>query len=230
MFAFSSSSTPTRPPVPEALRQKIAPVVMASSRVLPVTEGLVPLIPSGDLRRGSTIVVAGHAGTGATSLAISLLAGASEAGHWCAAVGLADPGVAAMAELGLDLRRAVFIPRPRAGWAEATADLLDGAELVVLRPPARPNAAAARRLVARARDRRAVLVVVVEEAQRWPVVPEMTLTVASATWQGIGLGHGRLQARRAEVVVSGRHGAVERRTTIWLPSATGVVAPAGTVR
>ena len=220
MFAFSSSSTPARPPVPEALRQKIAPVVMASSRVLPVTEGLVPLIPSGDLRRGSTIVVAGHAGTGATSLAISLLAGASEAGHWCAAVGLADPGVAAMAELGLDLRRAVFIPRPRAGCAE----------LVVLRPPARPNAAAARRLVARARDRRAVLVVVVEEAQRWPVVPEMTLTVASATWQGIGLGHGRLQARRAEVVVSGRHGAVERRTTIWLPSATGVVAPAATVR
>ena len=214
MFAFSSSSTPARPPVPEALRQKIAPVVMASSRVLPVTEGLVPLIPSGDLRRGSTIVVAGHAGTGATSLAISLLAGASEAGHWCAAVGLADPGVAAMAELGLDLRRAVFIPRPRAGWAEATADLLDGAELVVLRPPARPNAAAARRLVARG----------------WPVVPEMTLTVASATWQGIGLGHGRLQARRAEVVVSGRHGAVERRTTIWLPSATGVVAPAATVR
>jgi hypothetical protein len=40
-----------------------------------------------------------------------------------------DPGVVAIADLGVDLRRVLFVPRPRGAWAECAADLLDGVDL-----------------------------------------------------------------------------------------------------
>ena len=222
---FASQATPrSRPPVPAGLRQQIAPVVPASARTIPVSEALAPLVPGGSLRRGTTTVVAGRPGTGATSLGVSLLAEASSRGHWCAAVGLADPGVAAMAELGLDLRRAVFVPHPQAGWAEAAGELFDGVELIVLRPPARVPHAAARRLMARAQDRRVALVVVTDAAERWPIAPELLLSVTTSTWQGIGLGDGRLSSRLVEVEVTGRRSATRPATfDVWLPSPGGAV-------
>lgn len=222
MFAFLPQQPRPRPPVPAGLRQRIAPVVMASERVLPVSSELAGLLPGGSLRRGTTTVVAGAEGSGARSLAVSLLAEASSSGHWCAAVGLDDPGVLAMAELGLDLRRAVFVPRPKAGWADVAAEMLDGMELVVLRPPARVPAGAARVLAARARERRAALIVVVERSERWPAPAELVLELGRSTWQGAGQGDGRLSSRLAEVVVRSRHGrSEERRVPLWLPSASG---------
>ena len=223
MFA-SETTAQVRPPVPAGLRQKIAPVVPASARTIPVSEALAPLLPGGALRRGTTTVVAGLPGAGATSLGVSLLAEASSRGHWCAAVGFADPGVVAMAELGLDLRRAVFVPHPRAGWAEAAGELFDGVELVVLQPPTRVPHAAARRLMARAQDRRVALIVVTDAADRWPIAPELLLSVTSSVWQGIGLGDGRLSSRLVEVKVTGRRGATRPTTfDVWLPSPSGAV-------
>jgi len=67
-------------------------------------------------------------------LALSLLGAASGAGHWSAAVGIADPGVVSIAELGIDLRRFAMVPCPRGEWAEAAAVLLDGLDAVVVRP------------------------------------------------------------------------------------------------
>ncbi len=228
MFAFSSSPPPRgpRPPVPRGLKQKVAPVISASARTLPVSPLLSTLLPGGALRRGATTVVHGAPGSGATSFGVSLLAHASSAGHWCAAVGFEDPGVVAMAELGLDLRRAVFVPQPRAGWADAAAELLDGMELILLRPPGRVPHAAARRLMARARERRAALVVVVTDQAQWPVPPEVVVHVERPLWQGAGRGDGRLAARRSEVSVEGRGGFRPRSASVWLPSPTGVVAVA----
>ena len=224
MFASDPRPSRGRPPLPDGLRQRIAPVLMASERVLPVSAEIAELLPGGSLRRGTTTVVAGPRGSGAVSLGVSLLAAASSAGHWCAAVGLEDPGVLAMAELGLDLRRAVFVPRPKAGWADVAAEMLDGMELVVLHPPTRVPHAAARVLAARARERRAGLVVVVERAEHWPIPAELTLVVEHSSWQGTGMGDGRLSARRAEVAVRGRHGTVRERTVpVWIPSSAGTV-------
>jgi hypothetical protein len=126
---------------------------------------------------------------------VGLLAEASRSGHWCAAVGLADPGVAAMAELGLDLRRAVFVPRPQAGWAEAAAELLEGVELLLLRPPPRVPHAAARRLAARAKDRRCALVVLGSSRNSWPLPPDLHLEIEHSRWEGAGEGDGRLARR-----------------------------------
>ncbi len=198
-----------------------------AGRTLPVPPSLAPLFPGGTLRRGTTTTVSGPPGHGATTLALSLLAAASAAGSWCAAVGLRDPGVVAAAGLGLDLRRVVFVPHPGAGWAEVAGDLLAGVDAVLVRPPRRARLTAARHLSARARERQAALVVLLEHTGAWPEGGDLALSVCAGAWEGIGRGHGHLHGRRAEVRVSGRRAAGRAvECALWLPAATGAVAPA----
>ena len=121
--------------------------------------------------------------------------------------GLPDPGVVAAAGLGLDLRRVVFVPHPGSGWAEAAGDLLSGVDAVLVRPPGRARLTAARHLTARARERQAALVVLLEGAGGWPEGGDLALSVGAVEWEGIGRGHGHLRGRRAEVRVSGRRAA-----------------------
>jgi hypothetical protein len=167
----------------------------------------------------------GQPGHGATTLALALLSAASQAGSWCAAVGLPDPGVVAVAGLGLDLRRVVFVPHPGNGWAEAAGDLLAGVDAVVVRPPARARLTAARHLTARARERQVALVVLFEGAGAWPIGGDLALSVGAVEWEGVGRGHGHLQGRRAEVRVSGRRAAGHTtECSLWLPAGSGVVA------
>jgi len=53
------------------------------------------------------------------------------------------------------------------------------------------------------------------------------LLVARQEWVGIGTGHGRLRARRVQVVADGRGGAVRSRTRwLWLPGPDGSVGAA----
>ncbi|MHB1583084.1 MAG: hypothetical protein ACYC0E_04965, partial [Acidimicrobiales bacterium] len=167
MFASVGQGIRGKPALPAELAARARPVSSAASRLLPLPAALVPLFPDGALRRGSTILVAGSSGTGTTTLALALLAAVSATGGWCAAVGVVDPGVAAAVELGLDLRRVVFVPRPAGAWADAAGELLGAVEAVVVRPP-RARAQAARRLAARARERRTALVVLAEDPSRWP--------------------------------------------------------------
>ncbi len=219
---------PRRPRLPPELAARVRPVAVAASRQLPVPAPLAPLFAGGALRRGSTTLVAAPPGMGATTLSVSLLAAASSSGSWCAAIGLSDPGVVAMAELGVDLRRVVFVPRPRGGWADAAGELLDGVDVVLVHPPGRARLHAARHLVARARDRGAALVVLVDRPELWPVGADLVLRVISAEWFGPGSGAGHLRGRRVEVQVTGR-GPSGRPTVhrLWLPSASGAVAGVG---
>jgi hypothetical protein len=216
-----------RPVLPCQLRERATPVIAASERRIPVDPELALLLSGGAFQRGTTTVLVGPQGRGTTSLGIALMAHPSSLGHWCGVVGLRDLGAAAMTELGLDLRRAVFVPEPRAAWAEAAAELLDGVDLLFLCPPSRVPYAAARRLMARAKERRAVLLVRVERAEQWPVPPESKILLQSSSWQGLGRGEGHLVARRVRVCAEGRRGAsrpVEQM--LWLPARGGVVARA----
>jgi hypothetical protein len=219
MFA----SSPAKARLAAELSQAVRPTAPASARRLPVMAPLDALFPDGALRRGSTVVVAGAPGYGATSLGLALLSAASAAGHWCAAVGLDDPGIVAMTDLGVDLRRVVFVPRPRGAWAVAAAELFEGMDVVLVRPPARVAHTAARRLRARARDRAIVLVVVVEHRDEWPVPSSVALEVDAATWETSG----QLRARRAEVRSTAGGTERPRRLSLWLPGPRGVVAAAG---
>ena len=216
-------------PLSPELVERAQPVALAGERLLPVLPALRPLLPAGGLRRGSVVTVgaAGAAGAGATSLALSLLAAASAEGSWGAAVGLPALGLAAAAELGVVLERFPLVASPGpepggpGGWAWVVAALLDACDVVLARPVRGLRAADARRLTARVRERAGVLVVV---GDGWSEPAEIRLTVVSSTWEGVGRGHGRLRARRVEVVAGGRGAAArERRVALWLPGPEGGV-------
>ena len=190
---------------------------LSDDAVLPVLPALRGLLAEGGLRRGSVVV------TGDWSLlCAALAAGASAAGAWCAVVGLPQFGVAAAADAGLDPDRVLLIADPGAGWPQVVASLLDGCELVLLRPPDRPSAQVRRRIEATVRRFGGVLVV----AGEWDGA-QTRLTVAQQEWTGIGTGHGRLRARRVQVVADGRGGAVQPRAQwLWLPGPDGSVTAA----
>src|SRR5580698_642855 len=191
--------------------------VLSDEAVLPVLPALQGLLPGGALRRGS-VVAAGPW----SLLCLALAAGASAAGAWCAVVGLPQLGVAAAAGAGLDPDRMLLIADPGTGWPQVVASLLDGCELVLLRSPDRPPAQVRRRIEATVRRFGGVLVV----AGEWDGA-QARLSIAQQEWTGIGTGHGRLRARRVQVVADGRGGAVQPRTQwLWLPGPDGSVTAA----
>ena len=204
------------------------PDALAATRTLPVPGCLAPLLPGGALQRGTTV---GISGPGATSLALALGSAASASGSWLAVAGVPALGRAAADELGIDLDRLLVVTDPPPeSWATVVAALVDAVDVVVVSPPARLAGADARRLVARTRERGAVLCAL---GRAWPQPPEVRLTVTDPSWTGVtGGGSGRLLARQVEVVGGGRGAAArERRLALWLPGPDGAVAavaaPAG---
>ncbi|GAA0633476.1 hypothetical protein GCM10009547_41790 [Sporichthya brevicatena] len=227
---------------------RVAAEAPATSGVLPVAAALRPLFPGGGLRRGSAVEIgvredvvpvgprgrrsgaAGRGessgfgerpGAGGCSLALALLAEASAAGSWCVLVGAPGLGLAAAAEVGIDLSRFALVPAPGQNWARAVGALLDGFDLVVARPPADLAPAEARALTARARHHGTVLV----SLGPWPGA-QVRLTPVHSRWEGLGNGHGRLSARRLLVSAAGRGtaGGRPRSAELWLPAADGAPA------
>lgn len=215
-----SRRRPGDPTTLEGLAGRVRPTATSRTRLLPVADALAPLLPDGALRRGS---VACCSGRGALSLALALVAAASAAGSWCGLVGLDDVGALAAAGYGLHLRRLAVVRAPVAQWASAAAGLLDGMDLVVVHPPGRPRPSAVRPLVARVRDRQAVLVVLGDRS-RWPEPVDVGLRVTASRWWGLDQGAGYLQGRRVTVEADGRGSAARPvRCELWLPSAAGRV-------
>lgn len=198
--------------------ERARPLVLAGERLLPVAEALAGLLPDGALRRGTTVGVAGS-----TSLALALLAAPVAAGSWAAVVGMPTLGVVAAAELGVDLSRLALVPEPGRQWPVIVAALLDGVDLVLVRPsgPARPSDA--RRLAVRVRERGAVLLALGD----WEGA-DVRLQVTAGRWEGLEQGAGHLRAHHVEVVADGRGAAARpRRARLWLPAHGGGIAPGG---
>jgi hypothetical protein len=198
--------------VPELAAVTGRKLVAPGERVLPVLPPLRGLLAAGGLPRGH-VVATGTWGL----LCLALAAGASHAGAWCAVVGLPSLGVLAAADLGLDPGRLLLIAEPGGSWPQVVASLLDGCDLVLLRPPDRPSAQLRRKLEAVARRHGSVLLV----AGEWDGA-QARLRVARHEWAGLGAGHGRLRARKAEVVAEGR-GTRPRSQWLWLPGPDGAV-------
>jgi hypothetical protein len=209
MEALAPTSPDSLPPPGER--------IAGESAILPVLPPLRDLLPYGGLARGSVVAVAEF------GLLCLALAAASADGAWCAIAGVPEAGMVAAAGLGLDTERILLVPDPGPAWPQVTASLLDGCELVLLRPPEPVGAQARRRLEATLRRGRGVLLV----AGDWPGA-QVRLRVARRRWTGLGDGHGRLRACEAEVVAWGR-GAAGRPRTQWLllPAPDGTVAAAG---
>jgi hypothetical protein len=210
-----------REPDLEALRRAAElarPTTLAGERSLPVLDALEPLLPAG-LRRGVTATADG--GPGSTTLALALGAGASAAGSWVAFVGLPSLGLLTATEVGIAPERVLVVADPPASSiATVVAALVDSVDVVYVRAGAvtQPDA---RRLVARAREREAVLVPI--GAGRWPIGADVRLSVHDPEWRW----DGRLVARRVHVTASGKGVyARERRAQLWLPDETGAVSVA----
>ena len=188
--------------------------VLSDADLLPVLPALRELLPDGALQRGS-VVAAGSW----SLLCLALAAGPVASGAWCVAAGIPEFGVLAAADAGLDPARLLLIPDLGPNWPQAVASLLDGCDLVVLRPPDRPPAQARRKLEAAVRRHGAVLLV----AGDWDGA-QVRLRIAAQEWTGIGSGHGRLRGRRAQVVADGRGGwSRPQARWLWLPGPDGAV-------
>lgn len=188
--------------------------VVSDSNLLPVLPALRELLPFGALLRGSVV-----AADDWSMLCLALAAGPVASGAWCAALGIAEFGVVAGADAGLDPARLLLVPDLGPNWPQVVASLLDGCDLVLLRPPARPSAQTRRKLEAAARRYGSVLLV----AGAWEGA-QVRLRVTSQAWVGVGVGHGRLRGRKVQVVADGR-GEWSRAQTrwLWLPGPDGTV-------
>jgi len=214
MFAFPTS----RPRLSDDLVATLRPVTLAKSRIIPLSEPWASLTPGRGLRRGSTVLVHAQPGLGGLSVALGLLSEASDKGHWSAVVGVDDPGVVAMSDLGVDLRRVLFVPRPCGAWAETTADLLDGVDLLIVRPPSRAVHATARRLMDRVRERGTVLIVLTEPSSPWPLPVDLSFHLTSSRW----MMSSRLDARYVTLRIGGRGEAARRgEHVVMVPDAHG---------
>ena len=226
MFASVSHLQP-RPTLDPKLLARVRPVAAASARVLPVAPALESLFGGRGLQRGSTVRITAPRGGGGSTLALTVLSAPSAAGHWCGVVGMADPGVAGMVGLGIDLRRVVFVPTPGTAWPSVVGELIDGADMVLVRCEQQIAHPIARNLVAKARDRQVTLVIVTSTPEQWPLPSDVELSISGATWSGADGGYGHFVSRRATVSASGRRGAVrEHVAALWLPSSDGDVAVA----
>jgi hypothetical protein len=178
---------------------------------VPVLEPFERLLPDPGLRPGSTV---GVAGTGSTSLALALVARATE-NAWTAVAGLPSLNLVAASELGVAIDRLVVVPETTLDVLAALADAFD----VVLARSSLP-ACDARKLYARVRERDAVLVLLGRHQE-----VDVTIETSILGWHGIDHGHGYLRARTLSVTVSGRGGAARpKQATMWLPDEDGDVS------
>jgi hypothetical protein len=184
----------------DEVAQMARPVVSATERVLPVPGELGALVPT--LRRGAVVAVDGEMGAGSTSVGLRLAAAATAAGEWAAAVELhGSLGGLAAAEAGIALERFAVVRRvPPARWAAVVAALLDGISVVLAEVPAFARIGDTRRLLARARERGAVLVAM----GPWPVEAALRLHAGGSVWRGLDAGAGLLAGRDQRVHVEGR--------------------------
>lgn len=208
--AALTASDPTR----ERVRQLQARIrgmqsTRLETRSVPTHPAIAGLLPGGALRQGSVYSVERSA-----SLLMLLLASPSQAGAWCAVVGMPEFGVEAAAHAGIDLNRLVLVPHPGEQWLAVTAAVAEVVGVVATRPPRRAADSGIARLGARLRKHGATLFVL----GAWPQ-SEALLSLEHSSWHGIGTGHGHLAAREVTVTVSSRLGGRPRSARLWLPDA-----------
>jgi hypothetical protein len=217
---MTPASTQITVPV-EQLAEPLAAASLSRSRMLPVVDPLVSLLPDGGLVRGKAVACGGVA---AMSLAVSLAVAATASGSWLAVVGVPTLGLEAAEEFGIPLERVVGVDLPTSDdnerWAELVAATFDGFEVVITAVPRRLNAVLARRVQARMQSRQAVMITV---GAAGPFSADVELHADEPCWEGVAAGWGHLRGRRVAVSSSGRRVPRPHRVSLWLPGADGSV-------
>ncbi|MCI3242055.1 hypothetical protein [Streptomyces spinosisporus] len=155
-------------------------------------------------------------------LLLALAAKASGGTVGWAAVGLPQMGALAAQSAGLELSSGIRIDDPGRQWAQVLATVAEAVPVVLVGRLGPVPDRIARRLAAVLRRSGSVLLA----AGSWQGA-EVRMKVVSATWEGLGGGHGLLRGRRVRVAAAGRGtAAVARYAEMWLPGADGQVTAA----
>ncbi len=156
---------------------------------------------------GQLLGLIGPPGLGMTRVAVTQLAALAGPLAWVEHAGAKQASWFSPAigwESGIEPDRLVVVRSGDiAGWAEATATLMDGMAAVCADVPARVPEAMLRRLAARARARRARLVL----RSRDPLptgIAHTVITGDAVEWVGAGQGRGRLLHRRLVATAHGK--------------------------
>jgi hypothetical protein len=193
------------------LAERVAPLVLAGERTLPVAGAFAELFPERGLVRGRTLVCSGQA---ATSLALALSASAVAAGSWLATIDAPTIGLDAASEFGIALERVVAVRTEPSRWPDVVAAAADGFDLLIARVPSDVSPSAMRKVAIRLRQRDVVMFVLGDPG----ALPcDGKLDAGGAEWVGLGDGHGNLQHRRLVVEASGRRLHGHRRCLLSLP-------------
>jgi hypothetical protein len=200
-----------------ALTDRVAPLVLAEERTVPVGEEFVGLFGERGLVRGRTLACRGAA---ATSTALALVAPAIAAGAWMAVIDLPTIGLDAASELGVPLERIVAVTTADAGdgsarrWPDVVAAAADGFDVLLVQVPTGLSAGAVRKLAVRLRQRDVITVVLGDPGA---MACDGELHTDAPEWSGLGDGHGHLRQRRVAVEASGRRLPGRRRCQLALP-------------
>ncbi len=195
----------------DRIAQLTQPLTRADEQLHPVDERLHPVLPWAGLKRGSTLEVRSR------SLGLILVAEAVRAGAWVAAVGVSSPSWATASELGIPLDRLAVISAPPVDVAGTVlAALVDAVEIVLVDPSVSIRPHELRRIIARTRERRGVLISFGDSKSAWEGI-DVRMGITASRWHGLGDGHGALTGREVDIEATGRGAAVRpRRTTLWL--------------
>ena len=192
--------------------RRVAPVLLAGEQVLDVPEVFHSLLPGGGIQRGWTTRVDGCASSRA--LAWALLGEITTGGRWVAAVNVEGISLAAAAELGVAVERVLMVQNVTPDvWAATIGALIGAVDVVVFgEPQHRVRPSEYRQMASRCRERGTVLMELAPDPStrvgRSGLVGQLqydlSFQVDPMQWDGLGRGHGYLQARRVRVAVSGR--------------------------
>lgn len=194
-LSLSSTSVATAAEQVRELQERIHLLQGRRNRegTYPLLPAFSPLLPYG-LRAGAVYSVEAP-----LSVAMALLAGPSEQGHWCGVAGVPDFGAEAAAGFGISLERTILVPDPGDRWLVTVSALADVLPLLLVNPPARASAGDASRLSSRLRERGSTLLMLGSWSQA-----EGVLSVKGSRWDGLGDGHGHLRSRPVDLVWSQR--------------------------
>ncbi|MFF4205711.1 hypothetical protein ACFYZ8_34245 [Streptomyces sp. NPDC001668] len=177
---------------------------------------LSAVLPQGRLRAGTAASAGGD-----MPLLLALAAQTAQGTAGWAAVGLPQLGTLAAESAGLELARGMRIDEPGHRWGQVLAIALEAVPVVLVGALGPVSDQVARRLAAVLRRSGSILIA----ADQWEGA-EVRLRVVSASWEGVGQGHGLLRGRRVTVAAAGRGAAAAaRHAEMWLPGPDGWVAP-----
>lgn len=180
-----------------ALGIPTATMLLDRVRPRPVDPALAGLFARGGLPRGEIVALTGQH---VLALALACCAATTAAGGWCAGIGLGEPAVAALRDMGIELSRFVCLRTPAQDWMRVVSVLVDSFAVLVVAPGFAASAAERARLEAKLRESGATLLFLEDGEQdarrRSTRARGERIEVLGEDWDGLEHGSGRLLRRR----------------------------------